>query len=160
MSASLRLPAMLKTPRGPPVYRLRWGCHSWEYLPKLFCSHWVYLCILIKKCQYEDWVVFRGESLPVRSALHNFWSEVAETNTKLLLISAVFMYKQTQSIWPEFTAIKCDDKETMNMGTFTLSIILEKEKKLPSRYHEHICFVDHDMGKILAFCKSSIFHDL
>lgn len=42
----------------------------------------------------------------------------------------------------------------------TLSLILEKEKKLPSRYHEHVCFVDHDMGKILVFCKSSIFHDL
>lgn len=34
------------------------------------------------------------------------------------------------------------------------------ESKLPSGYHEHICFVDHDMGKVFVFCKSSVFHDL
>lgn len=35
-----------------------------------------------------------------------------------------------------------------------------RERKLPFGYHEHICFIDHDMGKIFVFCKSSIFHDL
>lgn len=67
--------------------------------------------------------------------------------------------EQNMNIWAELNAIwlyGTDKHEHLSL----ISTILEKEKKLPSCYHEHICFIDHDMGKILVFCKSSIFHDL
>jgi hypothetical protein len=49
---------------------------------------------------------------------------------------------------------------TSEVDVNPLSHYFRERKNLPSSYHEHVCFIDHDMGKISVFCKSSIFHDL
>lgn len=158
---------MLNNTQRPSSLQALLRSHSWEYLPKCSLhtgctSYDSKLCILSTRTEWylEGKVYLRGKLYTISVQ----WSSWNKYLTIILLISGcVYLQTHTKlnlSIWQEFTAIKCDNKETRNMEPGTLSLVLEKEKKLPSRYHEHICFVDHDMGKILVFCKSSIFHDL